>query len=227
MEENKTGFMDKVKNVFSKVFKGIANFFIKTGRVNSSNCLGIIDNIGDLMVYEDHALISAVGMDDIRFTRENVLDYSFKGLGKIRKNKATVSYSIKLDDNVVFPEKVREKNDVNNVTAIVFVDREPSRLLGSGGIEHGKGKSGLIPLDDCDVYNYDDCFVIAVKLKKKVGEKIETYQESVLHPFSDITFIKEEKNKQFTVQFNGNKLLSFTTKNDDAYKFMKELQASK
>ena len=225
MKEEK--FMDKVKNGFAKFFKGVKNFIVKTGRVNSTNCYGCIDNIGDLIVYQDHALISAVGMDDVIFKRENVLSYSFAGLGKIRKDKATVKFNIALDDNVVFPEKVREKNDVNNITAIIYVEKLKSDLLGSGGIEYAEGKSGSIPLDDCDVYRYDDCFVIAVKLKKMVGDKVQNYQSSFLYPFKNITFIEERKNKSFTVQFDGNKLMNFTPKDDAAYNFVKELEASK
>ena len=224
---NQEGFFDKVKNALIKFFKGTKNFFVKTGRVNSDKCYGIIDNIGDFIVYDDHALISAVGMDDVVFTKENVLSYSFEGLGKIRRNKATVKYQITLDDNVVFPEKVREKNDVKNLTAVIFVAKDRAHFLGNGGIEYAEGKSGYIPLDDCEVYGYETCFVIAVKLKKQVGDKVENYQESLLYPYSSVTYIEEKENGKFTVQFEGNKLMSFTPKNDDAYKSMKELEASK
>lgn len=216
-------FMDKAKNGLVKFFKGVKNFFVKTGRVNSSNCYGCIDKIGDFLVYDDHALISAVGMDDIVFKRENVVNYSFAGLGKIRSKKATVSYKITLDDNVIFPEKVREKNDVKNITATIFVAKEVSHFLGSGDIEYGEGTRGLIPFEDCDVYGYNDCFVMAVKLKKMVGDKVENYQESLLYPYSNITYIKEE-NKRFTVQFDGEKHMSFTPKNEEAYKFIQEIK---
>ena len=59
---NQEGFVDKAKNALGKFFKGVKSFFVKTGRVNSSNCYGVINHIGDLLVYDDHALISAVGM---------------------------------------------------------------------------------------------------------------------------------------------------------------------
>ena len=165
-------------------------------------------------------------MDDVVFTGKNVLGYSFEGLGEIRRKKATVKYKITLDDTVVFPEKVRERNDVKNLIAEIFVKKDSSYFLGNGGIEYGKGKSGLMPLDDCEVYGYKDCFVIAVKLKKQVGEKVENYQESLLLPYSSISFIKEKENGTFTVQFNENRLMSFKPGNDKAYEFMKNLEAS-
>lgn len=214
---NQESFLVKIKNALSKFFTGVKNFFIKTGRANSSNCYGIIDNIGDLLVYDDHALISAVGMNDIVFTNKNVLSYSFAGLGKIRRNRATVRYNITLDDNVVFPEKVREKNDVNNLTAIINIEKERSHLLGKGLIGPDDPKN--MRFDNCDIYGYDKCLVIVYNLEKKVGEKIEKYQESTLYPFEDIVEIVEKKDmdKTLNIRFNDRKKAVFTAKDTDAF----------
>lgn len=210
-------FIDKAKNALSKFFTGAKNFFIKTGRVNSSNCYGIIDNIGDFLVYDDHALISAVGMDDIVFTSKNVLSFSFEGLGKIRRNKATVKYLINLDNNVVFPEKVREKNDVNNLIAIINIEKEKSHFLGSGLI--GSDETKKMYFDNCDIYGYDDCLIIVYKLEKKVGETTEKYQESVLYPFDNIVEVvqKEDMDKTLNVRFNDGKIAVFTAVNTTAF----------
>ena len=156
------GFLDKVKNGTVKFFKGIKNFFVKTGRVNGTHCYGCIENIGDFLVYDDHALISALGMDDIVFTKENVLSYSFAGLGRIRKKKATVTYTIMLDDNVVFPDKVRQRNDVKNLNATIFIEKDCAQLLGRGLMEYGNDI-----YEKCDVYKYPKCIVIVLNLKRK------------------------------------------------------------
>lgn len=209
---NEESFLTKVKNGFGKFFKGVKNFFVKTGRVNSSNCYGAIDGIGDLLVYEDHALISAVGMDDVTFTKENVIGYSFEGLGQIRKKKATVKYKIVLDDKVVFPEKVREKNDVKNLSAIINIDKERSHLVGHD------------PIDDCDVYRYEKCFVIVFNLKRTVGEKVEKYQESALRPYAEILEIKEQKDRSFAVKFEGGKILFVVPVRPEDREFFEELK---
>ncbi len=223
----KGNFIDKVKNGAIKFFKGVKNFIVKTGRVNGSNCYGIIDGIGDFLVYEDHALISAVGMDDVIIKKENVLEASFEGLGKIRRNKATVKYKLVLDDNVVFPEKVREKNDVKNLTAVIYMDKQRNNFLASGQMEHGEGQRGLTPVVDCDVYKYDDCLVIIFKLERRVGEKVERYQESALYPFKSIAEIEEKSGKKFEVKFDDKKLLFFTTTTESAYNAALELKANK
>jgi hypothetical protein len=223
-ETNKDGFMTKVKNGLMKFIKGIKNFVVKTGRVNGTHCYGIIDNIGDLIVYDDHALISAVGMDDIVFTKENVLSYSFEGLGKIRRNKATLKYKIVLDDNVVFPEKVREKNDVKNLIALVNAEKDRSHYLGKGSIEYGKASRGLSPVVECDVYGFGDCLVVVVLLEKRVGEKVEKYQESLLYPLSKLSSIVEGKNKSFAIKFDDDKLLQVTPAGDSAYETLKNIK---
>ena len=222
MEEK---FFDKVKAGFSKFFSGVKNFVVKTGRVNGTNNYGCIDGIGDFIVYEDHALISAVGMDDVVIKRENVVSYSFNGLGKIRKKKATVSYKITLDDNVVFPEKVREKNDVNNLTATIFVEKDRTHFLGNGGIESPKGKLGNVPLTDCNIYTYEECFVIAVNLEKMNGDKVEKYQESFLYPYTEVVDIAERESGKVVINLNNERLMSFLPKDDKARKFLEELKA--
>ena len=221
------GFVDKVKNGFVKFFKGVKNFVVKTGRKNSTNYYGRIENIGDFIVYNDHALISAVGMDDVTFTNENVISYSFAGLGKILMNKATVQYKIVLDDNVVFPELVAQKNDVKNLTATIKVEKDRSHLIGHGDMEYGKGNRGLSPLEACDVYGYEDCFVIALNLERRNGDKVEKYQESVLYPFADIAYIGEEKNGSCIVKFNDDKSLRFTPAGDKAAELIKKLKEGK
>ena len=223
--ENKEGFMTKVKNGLGKFLKGAKNFAVKTGRVNSANCYGIIENIGDFLVYSDHALISAVGMDDVVFTSKNVLHTSFEGIGPIRKKKTTVKYHITLDDNVVFPEKVREKNDVNNLVAIISIDHERSRFLGKAQIGYGQSVRGMLPVVDCDIYGYEKCFVIAVNLEKQVGEKMEKYQESLQYPYTDISEFVENKNKTFSLKFNdGRSISQFTPANDKAREIINELK---
>ena len=207
-EEKKEGFFTKLKNGLAKFFKGVKNFIIKTKRVNSKNCYGIIDRIGDLLVYDDHALISAVGMDDVVFKKENVLASGFIGLGRIRRNKATVKYSITLDDNVVFPPKVREKNDVNNLEAIIFIEKEKDRLFALGTMEHGTPHNGLYPIEDCEVYDYGDCFVIVVKLQRQNGDKVEKYEESLLYPVGDITEILDSHSGGYIITFDDGKTLT-------------------
>lgn len=192
-EEVKTeGFMDKVKKVLVKIGSGIKSFVVKTGRANSTNHYGVIENIGDLLVYEDHALISALGMDDVVFTHENVVSYAFDGLGRIRRNKATVQYKIVLDDKVVFPEKVREKNDVQNLTATINIAKETAHLLGNGTMLGA----------DCDVYGYPKCFVIVLNKERQNGDKIEKYQESLLYPYKDVIAIEDHEDKAFLIKFN-------------------------
>ena len=219
--EKKVGFFTKVKNALIKFFKGLKNFFVKTARVNSSNCYGIVDGIGDLLVYDDHALISAVGMADVTFTKANVLSTSFEGLGNIRRKKATVKYKIELDDNVVFPEKVREKNDVKNITVTISIDKETSHLLGHGTMK----KAGEIA--NCDVYGYGSGFVIALNLEKRVGDRVEKYQESLWYAFSAIAKMGEGSPKTFIVQFNDDKILEVTAINDIAYRRLKEIEEKK
>ncbi len=222
---NQEGFMDKVKKALGKTFKGIKNFFVKTGRTNSANCYGVIENIGDFLVYDDHALISALGMDDVVFTAKNVVSYTFVGLGRIRRNKATVSYKIVLDDEVVFPEAVRQKNDVKNLTATIKVEKDRSHFLGKGDVEYGKGDR-VAPVEACDVYGYDDCFVIVVKLERRNGDKIEKYEESLLYPFGHISSIAEQRDKSFAVKFNDGKSLRFTTAGEKAYDIVRGLKAA-
>ncbi len=220
------GFMDKVKNGFAKFFKGVKNFIVKTGRKNGTNYYGRIENIGDFIVYADHALISAVGMDDITFTNENVISYSFVGLGPILMKKATVQYKIMLDDNVVFPELVAQKNDVKNLTAFIKLEKERSHFVGHGDMGYGKGSHGLSPIEACDVYGYEDCFVIAFNLEKRNGDKIEKYQESVLYPFADIAYIEENKGA-YVVKFKDDKSLHFTPADEKATELIKQLKESK
>ena len=221
MEEK---FFDKVKAGVGKFFGGIKSFIVKTGRVNGTNNYGCIDRIGDFIVYEDHALISAVGMDDVVIKKENVLSYSFNGLGNIRKNRATVSYTITLDDNVVFPEKVREKNDVKNLTATIFVDKDRAYFLTDGGIEYPKGKLGEVALTDCDIYTYEKCFVFAVKLEKMNGDKVQKYQESFLYPYSDVVYIKEKDDGRVVINLKDERLLVFRPKDEKAQKFLDKLK---
>lgn len=204
-------FLDKVKVGAAKFFKGVKNFFVKTGRVNSSNYYGCIDGIGDLIVYDDRALISAVGMDDVVFKRENVVSYSFDGLGKPRRNKVTVKYKITLDDNVVFPEKVQEKNDVRNLTATVLIEKDRLYLWGNGKLEYGKRSQGLPLVNACDVYGYSDCVILVLKLERQNGDKVEKYEESLLYPFSKVESTVEEtvsaSSLSLTVKFaDGNTL---------------------
>ena len=208
-----SGFFAKVKNGIVKFLKGVKNFFIKTGRVNSSNCYGIIEGIGDLLVYDDHALISAVGMDDITFTKDNVISYAFDGLGRIRRNKATVKYKIILNDNVVFPEKVREKNDVKNLSALINIEKDKGHFLGSG----------TFGLNNCFIYGYKDCLIIVLKLERRVGDKTEKYEESRLYPLSDIDLIQEKINKGFSITFNDKRNVYFTASSDFAYNYIKNL----
>jgi hypothetical protein len=226
--EKKESFFEKVKNALIKFFKGVKNFFIKTGRVNGSHCYGIIQGIGDFLVYDDHALISAVGMDDVTFTKENVVSYYFDGLGNIRRNKATVKYKITLDDNVVFPEKVREKNDVKNITAVINVEKDSTHLWGRGTAEYGKSANKLSPIEECDVYGYGDCFVIVLKLERRNGDKIEKYQESMLYPFSDIKALYDgsttPSGKPVVVEFKDGKTMSFTVRNETVYATVKSIE---
>lgn len=222
--EKKEGFFDKVKNGLVKFFKGVKNFFVKTARVNGTHCYGVIEGIGDFLVYDDHALISAVGMDDVTFTGANVASWSFEGLGRIRRSKATVKYKIVLDDNVVFPQKVREKNDVKNLTATIFIENERSHLLGRGKMERDQGNRGMPSLEDCDVYGYSNCLVIVLKLKKQVGEKVEHYQESVLYPFSDVSYVGEQKDKSLVVKFNDAMSLIFTPLTEGASQTVKKIK---
>lgn len=227
INQNEEKFIDKAKKGFIKFFNGVKSFIVKTGRKNSTNYYGRIENIGDFIVYDDHALISAVGMDDVVFTNKNVLSYSFEGLGPIIMKKATVKYKIVLDDNVVFPELVRQKNDVKNLNASILAEKEKAHFLGNGQIEYGQGKSGLMPLETCDVYGYNDCFVIVLKLKKMVGDKVENYQESVLYPFADISAFEEKKGKLLDFNFKGERIMQFTPKNEEAYEFAKKIVETK
>ena len=217
------GFMDKVKNGFMKFIKGVKNFFKKTAIRNGKNYYGMINGIGELAVYDDHALIFAVGMDDIVFTKENVIGYGFRGLGPIRGKKATIEYAIVLDDNVMFPELVRQKNDVNNVIATIMIDKERSHLLGHGDVEYGSGNR-LSPLEKCDVYEYPDCFVIVLNLERRNGDKVEKYQESLLYPFSEVAYINKGGSRT-DVRFKDGKSLYFdavSAKMDEIVKKIKE-----
>lgn len=223
-KEKKDSFFKKIGRGFANFFKGIGNFFVKTGRTNSSKNFGCIEGIGDFLVYDNHALISAVGMGDVTFTKENVISWRFEGLSRIRRKEATVKYTIKLDGNVIFPQKVREKNDVNNLTATIFVNKETERFISNGEITYGELFHGVYPLEKCDIYIYDDCFVIAVKLEKRNGNNVERYQESLLYPFSNIDSIIEEKERKFVVQFDDEKYISFTILNNYKYEKFKAMQ---
>ena len=220
-KENEEKFLDKVKKGFGKVFKGIKNFFVKTSIRNGSHYYGQINGIGELAVYDDHALIFALGMDDVVFTNENVVGYSFKGLGPIKAKKATVEYAITLDDNVVFPELVRQKNDVKNLTATIMIEKERSHLLGRGLIEDDLGRT-----QECDIYGYPKSIVIVLNLEKVNGDKVEKYQESVLYPSSHITGIAQGNGKSFAVEFNDGKKLQFTASKEEAYAIIKEMKES-
>lgn len=220
----KTGFFERVKSGLVKFLSGVKNFFVKTGRVNGTHCYGCVEGIGDFLVYDDHALISAVGMDDVTFKNENVISYCFDGLGRIRRNKATVKYTITLDDTVIFSEKVREKNDVKNLTVTIFVEKDRAHFWGQGQVEYGQGTRGLHPLEECDIYGYQDCFVVAVKLERRNGDKVEKYQESVLYPFANIESIGEGAAKVFTVRFKDGKNLSFTAVNEAVYEKVKNIE---
>ena len=204
---------EKKENFLVKFLKGVKNFFVKTGRVNGSNCYGIIEGIGDFLVYEDHALISAVGMDDVVFKRENVISSSFEGLGRIRRNKATVQYTIVLDDTVVFPEKVREKNDVKNLKATVDINKLAANKVGKGSFEAAA---------DCDIYAFGPNLVIVMNLEKPNGDKVMKYQESVLYPNTDVEAWEEADGNKFRVKFNDGKRLSFVAKNETVFNEMKE-----
>lgn len=212
--ENKAGFFDKVKAFFSKFFAGAKSFAVKTGRVNSANCYGVIDKIGDFLVYEDHALISAVGMDDVVFTRQNVLDYSFEGLGSIRRHKVYVKYHIVLDDNVVFPEKVAEKNDTKNLVALIAIAKEKDRFL-------GRGKQKAI---DCDVYGYKGCLIMVWKVPTQVGEKVEIREEATLYPYDDVVTIEEKSDKTLVLELKDGKKVALTPKDNDAYELVKNIK---
>ncbi len=227
INQNEEKFIDKAKKGLVKFFNGVKSFIVKTGRKNSTNYYGRIENIGDFIVYDDHALISAVGMDDVVFTNNNVISYSFEGLGPIIMKKATVKYKIVLDDTVVFPEMVRQKNDVKNLNASILVEKERSYFLGQGQMEYGQGNRGLTPLENCDVYGYQNCFVIVLKLEKRVGDKVERYQESILYPFTDISAFEEKKGKLLTFNFKGEKIMQFTPKNEEAYEFVKKIVENK
>ena len=230
------GFFDKTKKGISKFFKGIKNFFVKTGRVNGTHCYGIIEGIGDFIVYDDHALISAVGMEDVVFKNENVITCCFEGLGKIRRkggtSKATVKYSIKLDDKVVFPQKVQEKNDVRNLVATIFAEKDREHFWGSGTMEYGQANRGLYPIEDCDVYGYDNCIVIVLKLQRVNGDKTEKYEESLLYPFANIKSIADDtakptNGKPVVVEFDDGKSLRFNVRSEAAYEKVKKIEIGK
>ena len=219
--EKEVGFFGKVKNGFVKFIKGLKNFFVKTARKNSSRCYGEIIGIGDFIVYDDHALISAVGMDDVVFTRKNVVSYCFDGLGPIDMDdhRATVKYKIKLDDNVVFPALVRQKNDVENLKAEIYVEKDKAHFLGSGK-SVGSGKDGL---RGCDFYGYSDCIVVVYRLIRIENNKEVRYQDSALIPFKNISQVKESK-ELVTVIIDGGETLSFKPFDDGAKKWAEQVK---
>lgn len=209
IEGNETSFLEKVKNALIKFFKGLKNFIVKTGRVNGTHCYGVIDNIGDFLVYDDHALISAVGMDDVTFTSKNVISYSFEGLGKLRRNKVHVKYKITLDDDVVFPEKVRQKNDVKNLDALIDINMDSKHLLSR--------------FENYASYKYDDCIIIVFNLKRQVGNREEAYQEAISYSLPDILLISEGKGGSFIIKFKDKKEYVFSPVNEKAREVIKEL----
>ena len=227
-EEKKESFFVKLKNGIAKFCKGVKNFFIKTGRVNSSNCIGMIEGIGDFLVYDDHALISAVGMDDITFTKENVVSTSFLGLGPIRRG-VTVKYKIVLDDNVVFPEKVREKNDVNNLTAVINIKNDKSSIfLGSGQASCDKSKDGLAAIADCDAYGYTNDIALAKKVKTLVNGEERTSYYSAIYSFDEIKTVlapsSASADSKFTLSFNDGNSATIKAANDTAFAYLKSLE---
>ena len=189
--EKKEGIFDKIKNTVTKVLKGTKEVAVKTARINSKDCYGFVLHIGYLLAYDDHALISSpnIGRDDVTFKKENVLSYGFAGLGDILHYKATVNYSLTLDNNVQFPKEVSEKYDVKNVTVAVYLEKLREHLIGNGSMEYGTKacSNGVRPIENCDVYKFDNCLVLAFNLQERTGgDHVRTYQDSALYSFANI-----------------------------------------
>ena len=225
--EKKEGIFDKIKNAVNKFLKGTKEVAVKTARINSENCYGFVLFIGYLLAYDDHALISFIGRDDVIFKKENVLSYGFAGLGDVLHDKATVNYSLTLDDNVQFSKEVSEKYDVKNVTVAVYLKKLREHLIGSGSMEYGTKacSNGLRPIEECDVYKFDNCLVLAFNLQEHTGgDHVRKYQDSALYSFSNIESIDESERNTFIVKFNNGKSLTFTAKNKAAYETVKSIE---
>ena len=69
-----------------------------------------------------------------RIVAPNILEFLDKNTYDInvpiKTNTATFKYVVELDDNVVFPEKVRQKNDVKNLTVHVIANKCKDHYLG-------------------------------------------------------------------------------------------------
>ena len=228
MENNeKKDFFDNVKNMLNKILKGTKQMAVNTARINSDNCYGFMLHIGYLLAYDDHALISFVGRDDVILKKENVLSYNFAGLGDILHDKATVNYNLTLDDNVEFSKEVREKYDVKNVTVAVYLKKLRDHLIGSGSMEYGTKacNNGLRPIENCDVYIFDNCLVLSFDLVKSTGgDNTRKYQDSALYSFSNIESIDECERNSFIVKFKNGKNLTFTAKNKAAYETIQSIE---
>lgn len=218
-EKKNEGFFTKLKNGFMKFFKGIKNFFIKTGRVNSSNCYGFVDGYGDFIVYTDHALFSAVGREDIVFTAKDVRSWSFEGIGKIRRKRATVKYSIEIDSKVLSPNSDCSSDSTQKVNALIFISKEISHLYGHGFVSATENF-----YSKCDVYGYDSCLIIVLKLEKQVGDKIEKYEESLQYPLSDIKSIIEVENKDISIKLKDKKTVVFKPQNSKIIEELKKIE---
>ena len=219
-QTEKEGFLAKVKKSIKKFLNGTKEVAVKTARINSMNCYGFILFIGYLLVYEDHALVSFIGKEDVTFKKENVLSYGFAGLGDILHSKATVNYNLSFDDNVVFDEELRQKYDTKNVTIAVYADKFTDKLLGNGSMLHGNKNT----LEKCNVYQFPDCIVIVFNIEKQNGNSVTRYQESAMYPLADIQSLTETGNKSFSVTFKDGKTLTFAAKNETAYEAIKSLE---
>ena len=131
----------------------------------------------------------------------------FAGVGQPRRNKATVKYEITLDDNVVFPERIRAKHDVNHLTATVYTEKDFSHKWGVGTLNN----------EACDVYGYSKDFVLIFSYQKPLGQKVEIHQEARTIAFSEIASVEEKSSKGFIVKFNNGDKLTITSWSDAAH----------
>lgn len=215
VSESNDGVMAKLKKIFGKILGGVKSFFIKAARTNSKNCYGSIAGIGNLLVYEDHALISALGMEDITFTRDNVKSYAFAGLGNFIGHSPTAKYIINVDDRIPFPDAVRERQNVSSLTAFVYLYMEKDHYVGNAELG----------FDDCDIYDYTNSFIYVLNLKKFVNGKEEHYKESYYYSYDliedvivqDTTYVIKIKDKTPTY-------LHFTPKSTSTKVFFETLK---
>ena len=156
-QEKKDGFLDKVKAFLAKLGNGTKDVAVKTARRNSPKFIGNVDNIGNLNVESDHALIYAINMDDIVFKKENVVRAGYAG-GLSRSMKVgkstipTVKYDMVLDDKVVYPETLKADTSVLHVELLITKDAEHY---------HGKAKytDGKNVVKEGALYVYPDMSV--------------------------------------------------------------------